>query len=118
MRLIEYDGKQILRRHGIALPASCLLEPGDGPNKLPPEPCMLKAQSLDGGRGKAGLVLRTTPETAAAQLDELRGRMRERKLEELVLAEALTPPVQEFYVAIRVDGPGQCVTLMVGLEGG
>ena len=60
MRLAEYDGKALLRRHGIAVPRSVLLQAGEG---FPEEAAqwrgfVLKAQLLEGGRGKRGLVRR------------------------------------------------------------
>jgi len=61
MRLAEVDGKALLRRHGLAAPRGILLGAGDDP----PEELIrhwpgyfLKAQLLEGGRGKRGLVRR------------------------------------------------------------
>ena len=60
MRLAEYDGKALLRRHGLVVPRSVLLHAGE----QPPEEAVgwpgyfLKAQLLEGGRGKSGLVRR------------------------------------------------------------
>ena len=60
MRLAEIDGKALLRRHGLAVPRGVLLRAGE------PAPAdaaqwaghVLKAQVLEGGRGKRGLVQR------------------------------------------------------------
>jgi succinyl-CoA synthetase beta subunit len=61
MRLAEVDGKALLRRHGLAVPRGILLGAGEDP----PEELIrhwlgyfLKAQLLEGGRGKRGLVRR------------------------------------------------------------
>src|SRR3954453_24090131 len=72
MRLAEYDGKTILRRHGIAVPDGVLLQGGDEP---PPSASewsgfVLKAQVLEGGRGKRGLAKK------AKTLDEVRAARR------------------------------------------
>jgi len=61
MRLAEFDGKALLRRHGLAGPRGVLLGAGEDP---PVEVTrdwpgyFLKAQLLEGGRGKRGLVRR------------------------------------------------------------
>ncbi|HEX8826611.1 MAG TPA: hypothetical protein VF778_00725 [Xanthobacteraceae bacterium] len=61
MHLAEVDGKALLLRHGLAVPRGILLGTGDDP----PEELIhrwpayfLKAQLLEGGRGKRGLVRR------------------------------------------------------------
>ncbi len=60
MRLAEIDGKALLRRHGLAVPRGVLLRTGD---PVPGEAAqwsahVLKAQLLEGGRGRRGLVRR------------------------------------------------------------
>ena len=59
VRLAEIDGKALLRRHGLACPRGILLGAGEDP--LEALAChwpgyFLKAQPLEGGRGKRGLV--------------------------------------------------------------
>ena len=58
MRLAEYDGKVLLRRHGIAVPRGVLVHAGESPpDSVANWPgFVLKAQILEGGRGKRGLV--------------------------------------------------------------
>ena len=65
MRLAETDGKALLRRHGLAVPRSVLLGSDDSAagDEAPAEATqwagyVLKAQVLEGGRGKRGLVRR------------------------------------------------------------
>ncbi|HMJ31916.1 MAG TPA: ATP-grasp domain-containing protein, partial [Xanthobacteraceae bacterium] len=58
--MAEIDGKALLRRHGLCIPRGVLLDPGDS---VPAEALqwpghVLKAQVLEGGRGKRGLVRR------------------------------------------------------------
>jgi hypothetical protein len=68
MRLAEIDGKALLRRHGIAVPRGVLLEAGDAtPAEAGDWPGhVLKAQVLEGGRGKRGLVRRLADASALA----------------------------------------------------
>src|SRR5712672_309409 len=89
MRLAETDGKALLRRHGLAVPRSVLLGSDDSAagDEAPAEATqwagyVLKAQVLEGGRGKRGLVRRLAslaelPDTRchiSAALDDPRRR--------------------------------------------
>lgn len=54
MDLFEFEGKALFSRYGIPVPRSCMVMPGgEAPLAFP---FMLKAQTLSGGRGKAGGV--------------------------------------------------------------
>jgi succinyl-CoA synthetase beta subunit len=119
MRLAECDGKALLRRHGLAVPRGMLLNAGDSP---PDETAswpgfLLKAQLLEGGRGKRGLVRRFE------KLTELRDARR------LILAtlddadtpllfEEAVPIAREIFAAVRVDGTRQRLELLLAPEGG
>jgi succinyl-CoA synthetase beta subunit len=117
MRLIEHDGKTILARHGVSVPRSRLIEPGEA-FAFKDARCILKAQTLDGGRGKAGLVIKTSAEDGQASLDLLRQRMEAKGLEPIVMAEEMLPPKHEFYLSVLIDGARQCPSLLIGLNGG
>ncbi|MGB6536906.1 MAG: ATP-grasp domain-containing protein [Xanthobacteraceae bacterium] len=119
MRLAEYDGKALLRRHGLAIPRGVLLHAGDGP---PDEAAdwtglFLKAQVLAGGRGKSGLVRRLQ------NITELREA---RRLILATLDDADTPLLleqsvaiaREIFVAVRVDGTAQRLELLLAPHGG
>src|SRR6202050_2749142 len=102
MRLAEYDGKALLRRHGLAVPRGAMLHAGESPpNETAYWPgFLLKAQLLEGGRGKRGLVRRFD------KLTELRDA---RRLILATLDDADTPlllqeaePIRgRLYVAVR-----------------
>ena len=119
MRLAETDGKALLRRHGLAVPRSVLLGAGDA---VPAEAApwaghVLKAQVLEGGRGKRGLVARLASLT---ELDETRARIAAALADPdaaLLLEEAVAI-AREIYVAVRVDGTRQGLELLVAGEGG
>ena len=55
MNLFEFEGKALLRKHGISLPESALICSEDAAAPMP-LPFVLKAQVMTGGRGKAGGV--------------------------------------------------------------
>jgi succinyl-CoA synthetase beta subunit len=120
MRLAEVDGKALLRRHGLAVPRGILLGAGDDP---PEEPIrhwpgyFLKAQLLEGGRGKRGLVrrfdqwadFRTARGLILATLDDA---------DTPLLLEEAIPIRREIYLALRIDDSEQRLELLVAPEGG
>ena len=119
MRLAEYDGKALLRRHGLAVPRAVLLHAGEEP---PDEAAswpgaFLKAQVLEGGRGKSGLVRRLN---SLADFREAR-RLILATLDDAdtpLLLEEAVPITREIFVAVRVDGMHQRLELLLAAEGG
>jgi succinyl-CoA synthetase beta subunit len=119
MRLAEIDGKALLRRHGLAVPRAVLLRAGDEPPADAAQWAahLVKAQVLDGGRGKRGLVRRL------GRLDELTETRRRiaAALEDVdvpLLLEEAVPIACEIYLAVRIDGTRQGLELLVAAEGG
>ncbi len=119
MRLAEVDGKALLRRHGIAVPKSVLLGPGENP----PEDTaawpgfLLKAQVLEGGRGKSGLVRRFAK---AADFREAR-RLILATLDDAdtpLLLEQAVAIAREIFIALRVNGTLQNLELLIAPQGG
>jgi hypothetical protein len=98
MRLAEIDGKALLRRHGIAVPRGVLLEAGDAtPAEAGDWPGhVLKAQVLEGGRGKRGLVRRLAD---ASALSAARRHITD------ALGDPEAPLLLEEAVAIAFGGP-------------
>jgi succinyl-CoA synthetase beta subunit len=119
MRLAEIDGKALLRRHGLAVPRGVLIGAvEDAPVEARQWPGhVLKAQVLEGGRGKRGLVRRLAdlgelaPERAriAAALGDP---------EAPLLLEEAVPIAREIYLAVRIDGTRQGLELLVATDGG
>jgi len=119
MRLAEYDGKALLRRHGLAVPHSVLLNGG----KQPPEEAakwpgyFLKAQLLEGGRGKSGLVRRLWNLSEFREARRLILATLDDADTPLLLEEAV-PIAQEVFAAVRIDGTAQRLELLLAPEGG
>ncbi len=119
MRLAESDGKALLRRHGLAVPRGVLLRAGE------PAPAdaaewaghMLKAQVLDGGRGKRGLVRRLADLSALAEARQQIAADRGVGDAPILLEEAVAI-AQEIYLAVSVNGTQQCLELLVAPQGG
>jgi succinyl-CoA synthetase beta subunit len=119
MRLAEYDGKALLRRHGLAVPRSVLLRAGEAPpGDVTTWPgFLLKAQILEGGRGKQGLVRRL------AKLSEF-GAARRLILGALddadtpLLLEAAVSIAREIFLAVCIDTTRQRLELLASAQGG
>jgi succinyl-CoA synthetase beta subunit len=119
MRLAEYDGKVLLRRHGIAVPRGVLVHAGESPPDAVADwpGFVLKAQLLEGGRGKRGLV------RVFDKLSDFRDarRLILPALEDAnipLLLEEAVPIAREIFIAVRIDGSAQRLELLVAPEGG
>ena len=119
MRLAECDGKALLRRHGLAVPRGVLLRAGE------PAPAdtsgwaghVLKAQVLEGGRGKRGLVQRL-PDLSALEATRQRIAADPAVGDTPILLEEAVTIAQEIYLAVRIDGTRQGLELLVAPQGG
>ena len=114
MRLTEADGKALLRRHGIAVPRGVVLAAGDPAPALDGDRVVVKAQVLEGGRGKRGLV-RVVPPGALA---EARAAIAAIAGAVPVLVEDAVAIERELYLALRVDGTRQTQEVLFSAEGG
>jgi succinyl-CoA synthetase beta subunit len=119
MRLAEYDGKALLRRHGLAVPRGVLVHAGESPPDAVADwpGFVLKAQLLEGGRGKRGLV------RVFDKLADFRDarRLILPALEDAnipLLLEESVPIAREIFIALRIDGGAQRLELLVAPEGG
>jgi succinyl-CoA synthetase beta subunit len=119
MRLAEVEGKALLRRHGVAVPRSLLIPAGD---EVPESAAswagfLLKAQILEGGRGKRGLV------RSFVKAGEIRNarRLILANLEDadtpLLLEEAVSI-AREVFIAVRIDGTRQRLEILIAPQGG
>jgi succinyl-CoA synthetase beta subunit len=119
MRLAEVDGKALLRRHGLAVPRSVLLGAGENPpgDTAQWPGFLLKAQLLEGSRGKRGLVrrfgqasdFRDARRLILATLDDA---------DTPLLLEEAVPIMREIFIAIRIDGTRQGLELLIAPQGG
>ena len=119
MRLAEYDGKVLLRRHGLAVPRGLLVQTGESfPDAAAEWPgFVLKAQVLEGGRGKRGLVRRFDKPAKFRDARRLILPGLEDADTPLLLEEAI-PIAREIFAAVRIDGSAQRLELLLAPEGG
>lgn len=118
MKLFEYQAKELFAEAGIPVPEGCVIESAAEVAEAVEQvglPCVLKAQVLRGGRGKAGLIqFAATAEEAQAKAEELLAS--EHGVGRLLVEQALEIE-QELYVAITVD-PGTGKALIMGSAAG
>jgi succinyl-CoA synthetase beta subunit len=119
MRLAETDGKALLRRHGVALPRGVVLQAGEQPPAAAAQwpGHVLKALTLEGGRGKRGLVRRLDGLAALAEIRQQIAAALGDVAAPLLLEEAV-PIAREIYLAVRIDGTRQVLELLVAPQGG
>jgi succinyl-CoA synthetase beta subunit len=115
MKLLEYEGKALLARHGVPVAAGALWpqvpESGSG--------WMVKAQVLAGGRGKRGGILAAdTREDLARCAAKLHGARLGGEPVHAVYVEEKLQVEQEYYLAALVNRDLGRVTLVASPAGG
>ncbi len=117
MKLYEYQAKEIFREAGIEIPREILLEKSGTELSAVREvglPCVLKAQVLQGGRGKAGLVKVAETESQAL---EFCNEFRARGVERISVCE-FVDHVRELYISVTAESVSGKALIMACAEGG
>lgn len=120
MKLFEYQAKEAFAAAGIPVPKSRLVHDPDQARQAAVElgaPCVVKAQVLTGGRGKAGLIkLAKTPDQAEVHAKNLFGNAS--RVITKVLVEEAVDFVSEVYLSITVDPVAGKALIMACGDGG
>lgn len=117
MDLCEWDAKSLLKAYGLPVPRSGLYERGaDAPFEIDPAD-ICKAQTLFGGRGKAGLV-RRAGETPQATVAAIADALVERGLPPVLMIESATEFETELYLSVTLDDVAGAPILMFSTSGG
>jgi succinyl-CoA synthetase beta subunit len=122
MDLLEYQGKQLLRRHGVPVPegvhATSLEEATQGAADIG-YPCVIKAQVLIGGRGKAGgIKVAKDADEAEQHAKAILGLdIRGLTVHELWIEEA-SDIAAEYYASIVFDRSARAPLVMLSTKGG
>jgi succinyl-CoA synthetase beta subunit len=122
MDLLEYQGKQLFARHGVPVPAGKPATTVDQAVAAAQEigfPCVVKAQVLIGGRGKAGGI------KVAKDADEAREHatailgmdIRGHTVHEVWIEEA-SDIAEEYYASIVFDRAAKAPLFMLSTQGG
>ncbi|HKW43429.1 MAG TPA: ADP-forming succinate--CoA ligase subunit beta [Thermoplasmata archaeon] len=118
MKFYEYKAKEIFARYGIPVPRGVL---ASRPEEIvdPPLPCMVKAQVLVGGRGKAGGIRPAqTLEDARAVAGEILGMdIHGCRVKQVYLEERLSID-RELYMSLTIDRSAREPLLMATGMGG
>ncbi|KAB7705627.1 ATP-grasp domain-containing protein [Bacillus aerolatus] len=119
MKLFEYQAKEIFEGSDIRVPKRTLIKEISELNEAIRQvgvPCVIKAQVLQGGRGKAGLI------QFAEGLEEAKKKTyevisRAKNMYYLMVEEAINID-KEFYISITADPISGCAMIMASAEGG
>jgi succinyl-CoA synthetase beta subunit len=122
MDLLEYQGKQLFARHGVPVPDGKPATSMDEALSAAEEvgyPCVVKAQVLIGGRGKAGgiKVVNDHYEARTAIQAILGMDIRGHTVHE-VWIEAASDIAEEYYASIVFDRSAKAPLLMLSTQGG
>ncbi len=122
MKLYEYQAKQLFADYGIPIStgrvASTPDEAFDAARKLGGT-CIVKAQVLVGGRGKAGGVkMASTPEEAKTHASHILGMKIKSLPVQKVLINRAEEITCEYYVGLTVDRSSKSIALITSAVGG
>ncbi|OGD19940.1 MAG: succinate--CoA ligase subunit beta [Candidatus Aminicenantes bacterium RBG_16_63_16] len=129
MKIHEYQAKQILSQHGVAIPRGEVAETPDKVREIAAKigpPVILKAQIHAGGRGKGGgIKVAQSVEEAKALAGKMIGMTlithqtgpQGKAVKQLLVEEALGV-AKELYLGIVIDRARECPVIMASTEGG
>ena len=123
MKLNEFQGKELLKKAGIAIPrgevATSPREVGEIAGRLPNGPYVVKAQILSGGRGKAGLIQIASSAPEAEKISvNLLGKTHKGYRVEKVLVEEKLDIQQELYMSFLTDSASGKANMLFSRTGG
>ncbi|MBM4046845.1 MAG: ADP-forming succinate--CoA ligase subunit beta [Planctomycetes bacterium] len=130
MNVHEHQAKEILRRYGVAVPrgevAATAEEAAAAFQRLAKERCVVKAQVLAGGRGKAGgIKVADSPDAARRCADEIlrtplvtRQTGRAGRMARRVLVEECVQISRELYLGMTLDRSAASPVVIASAEGG
>lgn len=130
MNIHEYQGKQLLKQYGVAVPRGYVAFTADqadeAAKKLDTDVLVVKAQIHAGGRGKAGGVkIAHSPEQVRRFADELLGKIlvthqtgpTGKEVKRLLIEEG-SAIAKEYYLGIVLDRNTSRVAVIASSEGG
>jgi succinyl-CoA synthetase beta subunit len=122
MDLLEYQGKQLLARHGIPVPAGKAATTSEEAVAAANEigyPCAIKAQVQIGGRGKlGGIKIANDGSEARANADAILGMDIRGLTVHEVWVEAASEIAAEYYASIVFDRSAKAPLVMLSTRGG
>jgi len=118
MKLFEYQGKQLFGKYGVSIPKGKIVEKKSDLSDFV-FPCILKAQVLIGGRGKAGgIQTADNINDANEKLSQIQGMSIRGLSVKKVLAEEKIGIKKELYLSITLDRSKRMPLIMMSGKGG
>ncbi|MGI9021848.1 MAG: ADP-forming succinate--CoA ligase subunit beta [Acidimicrobiales bacterium] len=122
MDLLEYQGKELLAAHGVAVPRGAVadtVEEAVAEADALGYPVVVKAQVQVGGRGKAGgiLVAGTTDEVRTSTRSMLHRSLKGHLVRRVWVEEA-SAPAHEYYASVTFDRSARLHLVMLSARGG
>lgn len=118
MILYEYEGKELLKKAGIEVPQSQLI---DSPEQkvILKVPVVLKAQVLSGKRvDVGGIVMVDSGQVTVDRLQELFGKIINKEKVDKILVEEKADIAEEYYVSVSYDIDTRSPVLSISKQGG
>jgi len=120
--LLEYQGKQLLAAHGVAVPRGGVVDTVEAAVAVADDlgyPVVVKAQVQVGGRGKAGGIrLAATADDVRAATRSMLHRPLKGHLVRRVWVEEASTPTYEYYASITFDRAAKLHLALVSARGG
>jgi len=120
--LLEYQGKQLLSRHGVPVPEGAPADSVDDAVQRARDlgfPCVIKAQVQVGGRGKAGgIKVAHDPEEAREHAQAILGMDIRGHTVHQVWVERASDIAAEYYASIVFDRSGKAPLVLLSTRGG
>jgi len=122
LRLLEWQGREVLEREGIPVPRGGLATVPEEARKVAADlgtPVVLKAQLPVGGRGKAGGIRTAHSPTEAARIaaEMLGSQLKGLPIDELLVVEAAKVK-SEHYLSVTLDRRARTPVLIYSPRGG
>ncbi len=122
LKLLEWQGKRLLERAGLAVPRGDLADTPDSAKRISAElggPTVVKAQVRSGGRGKLGaVVLAPSPAAAGEAARRLLGSRVGGLLVERVLVERAIDHEEELFLGLIIDHAAARPRVLLSASGG
>src|SRR5262245_30002985 len=106
MYLLEHDAKELLAKHGIAVPQGVLIEREEAISRsaIGAGPWIVKGQVATGGRGKAGIIQKAaTPREVNRCVNSILGTTIAGRIVETVRIEHQVSDAREAYIGLLLD---------------
>ena len=122
MRLLEFQGKELLSQYGISVPAASLVNYRDEAIQAATKlgyPVVLNSQLTVGGRGKAGAILKCkNASELLPKFDDLINKEVKGEMPRGILVEEVVDIKSELYLSFFLNRSRRCYSLIASAEGG